>query len=89
METWEICILKSVVSLGGEAFSNRIYERVSQFRTLTERHTAESKWQGRPNYVHGMRSHFTSLCNKKELERIAPGHFRITDKGRRRLFTTS
>lgn len=85
MDTWEVSILKCVASLGGEAFSNRIYEKISQFRSLSERHTAESEWQGRPNYVHQMRRHFTTLCDKKELERIDRGHFRITDKGRRRI----
>ena len=37
MNVWEIAILKSIKSLGGEAGLKEIYERLPDFKQLTEK----------------------------------------------------
>jgi len=85
MNVWEIAILKSMNSLGGEAGLQQIYEILPSFIQLTEEDLRETKWGGRPSYQHQVRSHITNLCQASELSRVSRGSYSLTEKGRKRI----
>ena len=85
MNTWEIAILKSINSLGGEAKLQDVYKRLSKFIQLTEEHKKETRWGGRPMYEHEVRSCVANLYQTGELDRILRGRYRLTDKGKKRI----
>ena len=85
MNVWEIAILKSINSLGGEAQLQKIYEKLPDFIKLTEEDLRETKWGGRPAYQHQVRSHITNLCQVDELVKVSRGCYSLTEKGLRRI----
>ena len=87
MNVWEIAILKTIKSLGGEAELQRIYERLHDFIKLTEEHLKETKWGGREAYQHQVRSHITNLYETGELVRISRGRYSLTQKGQKRIIS--
>ncbi len=85
MNVWEMAILKSISSLSGEAGLQQIYDKLSDFIPLTEKHLRKTKWGKRRAYQHQVRSHITNLCQADELARISRGHYSLTEKGRQRI----
>ena len=86
MNVWEIAILKSIKSLGGEAELQEIYERLPDFKQLTEKALKIiPKYRKRPLYHHWIRSHIKDLCQKDELERISRGRYYLSEKRIKRI----
>ena len=86
MNVWEIAILKSIKSLGGEAELQEIYERLPDFKQLTEKaKRIEPKWGKRPLYHHWVRKYISNLCQKDELEWISRGRYYLSEKGIKRI----
>jgi len=85
VNVWEIAILKSIKSLGGEAELQQIYERLRSFIQLTEKDLRSTEWGGRPAYQHQVRSHITNLCQSGELCRVSRGRYSLTEKGKKRI----
>jgi len=85
MNTWEIAILKSIKSLGGEAELKQMYERLPGFKPLTKENKRITKWK-EPEYQHQIRARVWVLWHKKdELTRIVRGHYSLTKKGTERI----
>jgi len=82
-DTWKIAILKAIESLHGEADLQQVYERISQFITLTDKHEAIAF--ERPMYQHTIRTTTSELRRLGELTRVERGRYRLTEKGRRRI----
>jgi len=86
MNVWEIAILKSIKSLGGEAGLPQIYEKLPDFRPLTEKaRRIIPKYGKRPLYHHWVRSHIKYLCQKDELKQISRGRYSLSEKGIKRI----
>lgn len=82
MNVWEIAILKSIKSLGGEAELQEIYERLPDFKQLTEKASKIiPKYGERASYHNWVRSHIKDLCQKDELEWISRGRYSLSEKG--------
>lgn len=85
MNTWEIAILKSIKSLGGEAELKQMYERLPGFKPLTKENKRITKWK-EPEYQHQIRARVWVLWHKKdELTRIVRGHYYLTKEGTERI----
>jgi len=83
---WEIAILMTIKSLGGEAGLQQIYRRLPDFKPLDEKALRiNPKYGKRPLYHHWVRSHIKDLCQKDDLEKISRAYYSLTDKGIRRL----
>lgn len=81
MNVWEIAILKSIKSLGGEANLQKIYERLPDFIQLTEEaKRIEPKWGNRPLYQHWVRKYISNLCKNDELVWISRGNYSLPEK---------
>lgn len=86
MNVWEITILKSIKSLGGEAELQEIYERLSDFKQLTEKALRIIPKYGKiPSYQNWVRGHIRHLCQKDELNRISKGRYSLSEKGINRI----
>jgi len=86
MNVWEIAILKSIKSLGGEAGLKEIYERLPDFKQLTEKALRViPKYGKRPSYHNWVRSYITDLCQNDELKRISRGRYSLSEKGIKRI----
>lgn len=89
MNVWEIAILKSIKSLGGEADLQEIYERLRlpDFKQLMTEKALRiiPKYGERPLYHHWVRSHIKDLCQKDELEWISRGRYSLREKGIKRI----
>ena len=88
MNVWEIAILKSIKSLGGEAKLQEIYERLRlpDFKQLTEKASKIiPKYGKRPSYHNWVRSYITDLCQNDELKRISRGRYSLSEKGIKRI----
>lgn len=86
MNRWEIAILKSIKSLGGEAENKQIYKELFNFKSflkMTKKHLRIT--YGRPAYRHQVRSHIANLQQAGELIRISRGRYSLTEKGMRRI----
>jgi len=84
-QTWEIDILRSFAAHPNGAASNEdVYETVRTLRLITE---AQDEPQfGHPHAYHNaMRSNFSVLCAKGDLEKLAQGSHKITPQGGRRI----
>ena len=79
---WEIAILESIKSLGGEARLQQIYKRLPDFKHVTEEHLRIT--YGRPAYQHQARRHITNLRRAGELIWISRGRYFLTEKGMKR-----
>lgn len=86
MNVWEIAILKSIKSLGGEAELQEIYERLPDFKQLTEKALRLIPKYGKGHlYYHWVRRHIINLHRNDELKRISRGHYSLTEKGIKRI----
>lgn len=86
MSLWEIAILRSIKSLGGKAELQQIYERLPNFKQLTEKALRIiPKYGKRPLYHHWVRSHIKDLCQKDELVKIRRSCYFLTEKGIKRI----
>jgi len=86
MNVWEIAILKTIKSLGGEAELQEIYERLPDFQQLTEKALRIIPKYGKiPSYHNWVRGHITNLCQKDELEWITRGRYSLSEKGINRI----
>lgn len=85
MNIWEVSILKSIASLGGEATLSQIYDRIQSFIEMTENDLKETQWGGRPAYQHQVRSHISNLCQEGSLRRLSRGRYVLTTKGKSRI----
>ena len=88
MKRWEIAILKSIKSLGGEAKNQQIYEELLNFKCflkLTEEHLRKSKHGRYPAYQDGVRSNLSDLRQAGELIKILRGRYCLTKKGIKRI----
>lgn len=86
MNSWEIAILMTIKSLGGEAGLQQIYRRLPDFKPLDEKALRiNPKYGKRPLYHHWVRSHIKDLCQKDDLEKTSRAYYSLTDKGMRRL----
>ncbi len=88
MNRWEIAILISIESLGGEAKNQQIYKELLNFKkflNMTERHLRKTEWGGRPAYKHQIRAHIADLRQAGELIKISRGCYRLTRKGTKRI----
>jgi len=86
MNVWEIAILKSIKSLGGEAQSLQICEIFSNYfeEQLTKKHLRIT--YGRLTYYHHVRKRISILWRKKgELKKISWGRYSLTEKGIKRI----
>lgn len=82
---WEMAILKSIESLGGEAMLQQIYRKLSDYIEMGGNHLRETQWGGRPAYQHQVRSHISNLVQAGELVRVARAEYGLTKKGIVRL----
>jgi len=83
---WEIAILMTIKSLGGEAGLQQIYRRLPDFKPLDEKALRiNPKYGKRSVYRHSVRSNIANLCQKDELEWISRGCYSLTEKGIRRI----
>ena len=86
MNVWEIAILKTIKSLGGEAELQEIYERLPDFKQLTEKAKKIIPKYGKiPSYHNWVRGHIRNLCKKDELEWISMGRYSLSEKGIKRI----
>lgn len=90
MNRWEVAILKSIKSLGGEAKNQQIYKELLSFKkflNMTGKHLRKSKHGRYPAYQDGVRSHIANLWQAGELIKIPPtkGRYRLTEKGIKRI----
>ena len=85
MNVWEMSILKSIASFGGEAPLPQIYERIHSFIEMTNNDLRETQWGGRPAYQHQIRSHISNLCQERSLRRLSRGRYTLTIKGENRI----
>ena len=88
MNHWEIAILKSIKSIGGEAKNQQIYKELLSFKkflNLTKRHLRIT--YGRPAYKHDVRSNIANLKQAGELKWISRGCYSLTEKGIERIET--
>ncbi len=89
MNRWEIAILKSIESLGGEAKNQQIYKELLSFKkflNMTEKHLRKSKHGRYPAYQDGVRSNLSNLRQAGELKRISRGQpYSLTEKGIKRI----
>ena len=86
MNVWEIAILKSIKSLGGEAELQQIYKELPVFIKLNEKNKRESKYGRYTAYQDDVRKHIANLWHKKgELTRIAKRRYSLTKKGIKRI----
>ena len=89
MNVWEIAILKSIKSLGGEAGLQQIYKELlifKEFLKITKKHLRTT--YGRSAYQHEVRSNVANLMQAGELEQIISGWgepYSLTEKGIKRI----
>lgn len=88
MNTWEIAILKSINSLGGEASLQEIYKEIPNFKELTEKHLRPLvSANDRIAYEQSVRSFISNLKEAGELKSIQRqrGRYSLTEKGLKRI----
>ncbi|MGD0238603.1 MAG: hypothetical protein ABSC55_29200 [Syntrophorhabdales bacterium] len=87
---WEEAILEIVYECGGKEKKGpvkvrEINEDISSKKKLT-RSDLKNWTDGRPMYVHHIRSAISVLCHeKRELKHVKWGIYKITDKGIKRI----
>lgn len=87
MNVWEIAILKTIKSLGGEAELQEIYEKLPDFKQLTEKAKKIIPEYGEyPLYYHWVRRHITNLRRNDELKWISRGRYSLSEKGIKRIY---
>jgi hypothetical protein len=83
---WELAILRSIRSLGGEAGLQDIYDELRKFIELSDDDLApQDSALGRPAYQQQVRSHIANLCQAGQLECVARGHYALTRDARQKL----
>jgi len=82
---WEVAILKSIESFGGEAMLQQIYRKLSDYVEMSEYHLRETQWGARPAFQHQVRSHISNLVQADQLVRVARAKYRLARKGIERL----
>lgn len=90
MNRWELAILKSIESLGGEAKNQQIYKELLNFKkflNMTENHLKKSAYGRYSAYQDSVRSNLSNLWQVGELIKISRGCYRLTEKGTKRLET--
>lgn len=86
MNRWEIAILESIESLGGEAKNQQIYKELLNFKkflNMTDWHLRIT--YERSAYKHQVRSNIADLWQAGELIKISRGCYHLTEKGIKRL----
>lgn len=90
MSKWEIEILKSIKSLGGEALPKQVCERLytsPNFRQLLTKKHLEITFY-RPAYYHQIRRRMVKLRRDGELKQISRRQpYSLTEKGIERIKT--
>ena len=83
----ELPLLFEIDAMGGEAKPQDVYPRVkAHFPQITEKDLEETISRGINKWTNRIQWARQSLVSKKELERYPHGVWRITEKGRQRLW---
>jgi len=87
MNIWELSILK-IFNVHPEGTSlKKTYQEIPHHIELTDAHY-EIRW-GVPEYQNQVRAHVDDLLDKKEVEKVKRGVYRITQRGKTRLHNTN
>ena len=74
---WKTALLEGLRAHGGEADMVDIYKWLEAQDWLGPKDLEVSRYEGRQNYQHTMRTCASQMVKKGELERVRPGRFRL------------